>query len=129
MLADGEIIAFLETSDPERARRFYSDVLGLTFVADTPFALIFDLNGTMLRISTIERFTPAPYTVLGWKVADLRRDVEALRSRGISFERYETLAQDDLDIWTSPDGTQVAWFKDPDGNLLSLSEFPEPEAA
>ncbi len=129
MLARNEVIAFLETSDPERARRFYSDVLGLTFVADTPFALIFDLNGTMLRISTIERFTPAPYTVLGWKVADLRRDVEALRSRGISFERYETLAQDDLDIWTSPDGTQVAWFKDPDGNLLSLSEFPEPEAA
>ena len=129
MLARNEVIAFLETSDPERARRFYADVLGLTFVADTPFALIFDLNGTMLRISTIERFTPASYTVLGWRVADLRREVEELRSRGIAFERYESLTQDELGIWTSPDGSKVARFKDPDDNLLSLTEFPESDAA
>lgn len=115
-------ILFLATADPARARAFYEDTLGLPFVADEPFALVFDAGGTMLRVQKVERVAAAPYTVLGWTVADLCAVVAALAGRGVTFNRYDGLRQDDLGIWESPGGAKVAWFSDPDGNVLSLTE-------
>ena len=123
MLDEHEVIAFVATRQPEQAKTFYSEVLGLRLVADTPFALVFDARGTMLRISKLQDLIPAPYTVLGWKVADIRAVMEGLTNRGVTFERYKGLPQDELGVWTTPDGHQVAWFKDPDGNTLSLTQF------
>lgn len=123
MLGQCDAIAFVATKQPEQAKSFYSSVLGLRFVSDTPFALVFDAAGTMLRISKVAELTPAPYTVLGWKVPDIRAIMEALANKGIPFERYEGLPQDELGIWTTPDGHKISWFKDPDGNTLSLTQF------
>lgn len=124
MLTNDEVIAFLVTAQPERAKAFYSELLGLRLVADTVFALIFDAAGTMLRIAKVRELSPAPYTVLGWEVADIRATIRSLVSRGIAFERYAGMPQDEIGIWTTPDGSRVAWFKDPDGNTLSLTQFP-----
>lgn len=123
MLASCDVIAFIVTKEPAKARVFYEDVLGLRFVADQPLALLFDAHGMMLRIAKVQVFTPASYTVLGWKVADIRNMVTELERKGVIFQRYEGFIQDALGIWTSPDGAQVAWFKDPDGNTLSLTQF------
>jgi catechol 2,3-dioxygenase-like lactoylglutathione lyase family enzyme len=123
MLAGAKTMAFVATTDAERAKSFYADILGLRFVADEPFALVFDSFGTLLRISKVPAFAPAPFTVLGWQVADLRAAVSALAGRGVRFERFEGFPQDDLGVCTFPDGARVAWFKDPDGNTLSLTQF------
>lgn len=127
MLSDCRPIAFVSTADAERAKVFYRDVLGLRLVADEQFALIFDAAGTMLRISKVQGLTPQPFTVLGWRVVDIAATVRALGAREVTFERYAWLAggQDDLGIWrpNGPGGDQIAWFKDPDGNLLSLTQF------
>ena len=123
MLGGYDVIAFVATKQSERAKLFYSKTLGLRLVADTPFALVFDAGGTMLRISKVGELTPAPYTVLGWKVPNIRSAVEELTSGGVTFERYKEMPQDELGIWTTPDGHKVAWFKDPDGNTLSLTQF------
>ena len=120
MLTNSNPIAFVATADAEAAVVFYRDVLGLTFVADDPFAVVFDLNGTALRIAKVESVTPAPQAVLGWEVDDIEATVRGLGEKGVKFERYAQLEQDDLGIWTSP-GARVAWFKDPDGNTLSLT--------
>ena len=98
--------------------------LGLTFVEDTPFALVFDAHGIQLRVTRVEELTPSPHTVLGWDVGDVPAAVKQLGGKGVTFERYEGLGQDDDGIWSSPDGTKVAWFKDPDGNRLSVSQGP-----
>ena len=127
MLGKQNVIAFVATKEPERAKNFYSEVLGLRLMGDTPFALEYDAGGTMLRVSKVEKMTPAPYTVLGWRVTSIRKVVADLERKGVKFERYKGLPQDDLGIWTSPGGHQVAWFKDPDGNTLSLTQFlPSP---
>ena len=123
MLARCDIIAFIATAHPERARVFYSEVLGLPLLEDTPFALVFDANGTMLRIQKVETLTQVGYTTLGWHVGDIREAVGVLGSRGILFERYPDLPQDEQGIWTTPEGNNIAWFTDPDGNILSLSEI------
>lgn len=120
MLNSNKLMAFLLTKDKSRAKAFYADTLGLTFVRDDGFALVFNANGTMLRISEMKEFTPQKGTTLGWEVDDLPAAVRELAQRGIHFERFG-MPQDDLGIWTAPGGDQVAWFKDPDGNLLSLS--------
>ena len=96
-------------------------MLGLSLLADTPFALIFDAGGTTVRVVKTESLTPQPFTVLGWRVPDIAAAVASLRERGVVFERCDGMDQDEAGIWTTPDGGQVAWFKDPDGNLLSLS--------
>jgi catechol 2,3-dioxygenase-like lactoylglutathione lyase family enzyme len=119
-----DVIAFVGVQDAARARAFYETTLGLSLVADEPSALVFDANGTVLRVSKVAKVTPAPYTVLGWKVADIRRTIEELAGRGVVFERFGFFPQDALGVWTAPDGTRVAWFKDPDGNVLSLTQFP-----
>ena len=122
MLSAFDLVALVATKNPSRAREFYETVLGLRFVADEPFALVFDANRTMLRVSKVKDLAPAPFTVLGWRVSDIRRTVASLQDRGVVFERYVGLAQDDLGICTFPGGSMVAWFKDPDGNVLSLTE-------
>ena len=124
MLKDKSVVTFIVTKDAARARQFYEDVLGLTFVEDTPFALLFDAHGIQLRVTRVEELTPSPHTVLGWDVGDVPAAVKQLGGKGVTFERYEGFGQDDDGIWSSPDGTKVAWFKDPDGNLLSVSQGP-----
>ncbi|HUO06047.1 MAG TPA: VOC family protein [Candidatus Binataceae bacterium] len=123
MLNNFDLIAFVGTANLERAAAFYRDILGLRLVRDDPFGLVFDAHGTMLRISKVKELTPAPYTVLGWKVADIRAAIDDLSKRGVSFALYDGMPQDERGIWTSADGHQVAWFKDPDGNTLSLTQF------
>ncbi len=121
-LADQSLIGFIAASDPERAKKFYRDTLGLPLVSEElPFALVFDAHGTMLRVSIVQEVVPARYTVLGWQAADIVAAVRALSEAGVRFERYAGMEQDELGIWTSPGGAQVAWFKDPDGNTLSIS--------
>jgi catechol 2,3-dioxygenase-like lactoylglutathione lyase family enzyme len=111
------------TADAERSRAFYADVLGLPLRSDEPFALVFEVKGTLLRIQKTDAVTPPPYTVLGWQVEDLAQVAHHLDARGVRFERFPGLEQDGLGIWRSPSGAQVAWFKDPDGNILSLTQF------
>ena len=126
ILSSASVMAFVTTSKPGEARAFYEDVLGLTFVEDSPFALVFDLHGTMLRIQKVGHVPATTHTTLGWLVADIRDAVQQLVEAGVSFERYDSLPQDDLGIWATPDGSAVAWFKDPDGNTLSLSQLSSP---
>src|SRR5689334_19705776 len=122
-LAANPIVAFIATSDAVRARAFYEDTLGLRIVSDTPFALVADANGTTLRIQKVATFKPHPFTALGWNVSDIIATMAALRARHVVFERYEFIPQDAHGVWTTPDGSKVAWFKDPDGNTLSLTEL------
>jgi len=116
-------IAFVSTTDPERARAFYQDTLGLTFVADEGFALVFDLAGVMLRVTRVDELQPQPFTVLGWRVDDPEETVRGLTGRGVAFERFPGMEQDALGIWRSPSGASIAWFRDPDGNVLSITRF------
>ena len=122
MNPDWELVAFVATADPVQAQRFYEGALGLPLISDDPFALIFDAHGTLLRVQKVDSVAAAPYTVLGSSTRDIEADVEALSAKGVAFERYEGMEQDANGIWNAPDGARVAWFKDPDGNLLSLSE-------
>ena len=116
------VVTFLLTTRPDAALAFYRDKLGLSFQRDDGFALVFDLNGVMLRISKVPEFTPAQNTVLGWESRDIRTDVVKLAANGVAFERYPNMGQDETNIATFPNGDKVAWFKDPDGNVLSLSQ-------
>jgi len=122
MLGSFKVQAFLATKDAARALPFYRDVLGLTFVADEQPALVFDAGGTQLRVQKVKEHTPYSYTSLGWIVPDITAAVRGLRDRGVKFEIYGFFPQDELGIWTTP-GARVAWFKDPDGNLLSLAQL------
>ncbi len=123
MLTHNAIIAFIATTQPDQARVFYSEMLGLHLVEDTPYALVFDANGTMLRIQKVQVLTPVGHTVLGWHVADIHEMVERLLKRDVTFARFAGLPQEEQGIWTTPDGNKIAWFNDPDGNTLSLTEF------
>lgn len=122
MLESADLIAFAATSDVPRARAFYQDTLGLELVRDDGFALVFDAHGTMLRVTQVGEVIVAPYTVLGWEVADAASAVTGLRGLGVQFERYDGVEQDEQGIWTAPGGDLVAWFKDPDGNTLSVTQ-------
>ena len=124
MLATSKVMTFLGATERERARAFYERTLGLRYVTEDPFALVFDLNGTTLRISPVPSFTPAKHTVLGWDVPDIGKAVATLKGAGIIFEKYGFPGQDEEGIWSAPGGAKVAWFKDPDGNILSVSEHP-----
>ena len=122
MLAGSKVVAFLATSDVARAKAFYGEVLGLRLLSEDGFAVVFDSNGTTLRVAIVQEVVPAPYTVLGWDVHDITAIVRGLEAAGVVFERYAWLQQDDLGIWNSPSGAKVAWFKDLDGNVLSVSQ-------
>jgi catechol 2,3-dioxygenase-like lactoylglutathione lyase family enzyme len=125
-LAQFEIVAFVTIRDPEKAISFYRDRLGLRLVNDErPFAIVFDAHGTMLRLAISPDANPVPGTVLGWRVPNIEVAVRDLLAAGVVLERYGFMQQDDLGIWSSPSGAKVAWFKDPDGNVLSLSYHPE----
>lgn len=122
-LRQQRLVSFVATRDPEAAKKFYRDTLGLRLVAEQlPFALVFDANGVTLRVTIVQSFQPAGYTVLGWEVPDIQAAVQALSSAGVRFERYSGMPQDEMGIWSAPGGTKVAWFKDPDGNTLSVSQ-------
>ena len=122
VLAGDDLIAFVATGDPARARAFYGETLGLELVEETPFAVVFRVGTTMLRVTVVDAVVAAPYTVLGWAVADIAARVRELGERGVAFERYAGLEQDELGVWRSPSGARIAWFKDPDGNTLSLTQ-------
>jgi catechol 2,3-dioxygenase-like lactoylglutathione lyase family enzyme len=123
MLDSCAVMTFAGTRDAARALAFYRDRLGLRFVSDDSFALVFDAHGTMLRVTRVGPFTPLPFTALGWAVGDIHEQVRELAARGVEFERFAHVPADELGVWAAPDGTKVAWFKDPDGNTLSLTEF------
>jgi catechol 2,3-dioxygenase-like lactoylglutathione lyase family enzyme len=116
------VVTFLLTKNSEACIPFYRDVLGFRFLRDDGFALVFDLHGTMLRISKMTDFTPAQNTVLGWEVEDIGSAVGNLKTKGVAFQQYGMKFQDEEGIATFPNGDKVAWFKDPDGNVLSLSQ-------
>jgi catechol 2,3-dioxygenase-like lactoylglutathione lyase family enzyme len=122
MLGSTKIVAFVPIKDSEKARGFYEGVLGLRFVKDDGFALVFEANGIMLRAAKMKEFTPAQFTVLGWQVSGIEDVVSALAKKGVHFEIFGFFKQDELGIWTAPTGDKVAWFKDPDGNILSVSQ-------
>jgi len=127
MLGDCEVMAFVGTSNPERAKAFYGGVLGLKLVEDAWWSIIYEAGGIHLHIEKPrEKFTPVPFTALGWKVPDIKATVETLAKKGVKFERIPELQQqqDAAGIWTTPDGVgKVAWFKDPDGNTLLITQF------
>jgi len=123
MLGSQTLVAFVAAVDSARARTFYEDTLGLSLISDDPFALVFNANGTTIRIQKVPSFVPHPFTALGWKVDDISAVVAALKGKGVVCERFPGLDQDARGIWSSPSGARVAWFKDPDGNVLSLTEF------
>jgi catechol 2,3-dioxygenase-like lactoylglutathione lyase family enzyme len=124
MLGASRIMTFVPTQNPALARAFYEGALGLRFVREGHFALVFDAGGIMLRVTTVPELRPARFTILGWEVPDIGEAVSALQERGVVFEKYGLPDQDELGIWRSPTGARIAWFKDPDGNVLSVTQFP-----
>jgi GNAT superfamily N-acetyltransferase/catechol 2,3-dioxygenase-like lactoylglutathione lyase family enzyme len=125
-LRSSPLVGFVGVSDLARAGKFYGETLGLLLVDEAPFALVADLNGTMLRITAVDRVIAAPYTILGWQVLNITSMIDALAGRGVTFLRYEGMGQDNRGVWTAPEGAKVAWFSDPDGNTLSLTQRAEP---
>ena len=123
MLKTATLIAFAASTDGAKARQFYECVLGLRVISDDAFALALDANGTMLRIQKVGDLSPPPFTTLGWEVSDISATVDALRKSNVAFETYPGMDQDERGIWRAPSGARVAWFKDPDGNTLSLTQM------
>src|SRR6202035_497235 len=121
MFANSPIVAFVATTEPSRAKAFYRDILGLLLISEDDYALVFDAHGTMLRVSIVGEIVLAAYTVLGWQVGDIDATVCGLVAKGVTFERYPLVEQNELGIWSAASGAKVAWFKDRDGNLLSVS--------
>ncbi len=123
MLSNNKIVALVPITDADQARSFYVDKLGLRFVSDDGFAVVVDANGNQVRLTKMKEVKPQPFTVLGWETNDIAADIRELQEKGVVFERFhDFMKQDELGVWTAPDGTKVAWFKDPDGNILSLSQ-------
>jgi predicted enzyme related to lactoylglutathione lyase len=125
MLADNDVIAFVPTTDPARAKAFYRDVLGLRLQSEDGFAVVFDGNGTTIRVvnvTGVKGFKPFPFTVLGWTVDDIAKNVRELVFKGVEFQHYDGMGQDAQGVWQSPSGARVAWFSDPEGNILSLTQ-------
>lgn len=121
-LANHTVVSLLPTTDYARARSFFEGVLGLPWREDSPYASVYGLQGGSLRVTKVETFEPHPFSVLGWQVNDIQATVKELTKKGATFERYPHLEQDALGIWASPNA-QVAWFKDPDGNVLSVTQL------
>jgi catechol 2,3-dioxygenase-like lactoylglutathione lyase family enzyme len=122
MLASSKMVGFVPTKDSKKAREFYEGKLGFEFVSDDQFALVMRAGETTIRIAKAQDFTPARYTVLGWEVQNIEAMVCWLQGRGVAFEKYPFIQDQELGIWSAPGGAKVAWFKDPDGNVLSVSK-------
>lgn len=122
MLADQELKSFVPTVMPDKAKLFYRDILGLTLLGEDKYALEFEANGRLLRVTTVPELKPHTFTVLGWNVRNIAATIKLLNAKGVYCEKYDFLNQDELGVWTSPGSSKVAWFKDPDGNVLSLTE-------
>lgn len=124
MLKDSKPVILIPTVKKNEAMEFYANILGLTFKCDDGFALVFDTGGNMLRVTPVKEFNPHEFSVLGWEVDDISMSATELMSRGVKFEIYDFpwMTQDEQGVWAAPDGTKVGWFKDPDGNLLSISQ-------
>ena len=125
MLSHADLVAFVPTRNPQNSRRFYEKTLGLEFVSEDPFAIVFNANGVTLRVtnvSTVPEFKPAPFAILGWRVPDVASTVREMGTRGVKFQRFPGMSQDELGIWTAPSGARIAWFPDPDGNVLSVTQ-------
>jgi catechol 2,3-dioxygenase-like lactoylglutathione lyase family enzyme len=122
MLASGKLVGFVPTKDSTKTREFYEGKLGFQFVSDDQFALVMQAGESMIRIAKTKDFTPAQYTVMGWEVPDVEVMVQWLNKRGVKFEKYPFIKDQESGIWITPNGDKVAWFKDPDGNVLSLSQ-------
>jgi extradiol dioxygenase family protein len=125
MLGDRPLMAFIPVRDLTVARSFYGELLGLAATEESPYAVVLDAGGTMLRLTQVDDFDAQSFTIAGWQVLDMRTSIDALAARGVAVVRYEGLDQDATGIWSTPGGDQVAWFKDPDGNTLSLTCFAE----
>lgn len=123
MIADTRIVAFLASTDLERSTAFLVEVVGLNLRETNPYAAVFDGLGAELRVSLVGDKADAAYTVLGWAVTDVTLAARDLRARGAAFHRYDGMDQDDDDVWTAPSGARIAWFSDPDGNVLSLQQI------
>ncbi|MFG1795622.1 VOC family protein [Nocardia sp. NPDC049149] len=123
LLTAAEVIGFAPSTDLERSRRFYGDVLGLEVAEVTPFACVLRGGNAMIRVTAVESLVPQPFTVLGWTVSDIAGTVAELVARGVEFRRYDGMGQDEDGVWTTPGGDKIAWFTDPDANVLSLTEF------
>jgi len=123
ILGSQELVAFVATRDPSRAKKFYRDTLGLPLVSEDEFALVFDAAGTMLRVTRVQEVAAAKYTVLGWRVRDIVQTAKDLQKVHVTLERYPGMQQDEHGIWNAPSGARVAWFKDLDGNTLSITQF------
>jgi len=124
MLGTEKVVAFGATMDAARAAQFYGETLGLALRSEDDFAVVFDVNGVELRLQKVPALTPAGFTVLGWQVRAIDPVIDTLTARGVATERYAWLTQDARGVWRAPSGARVAWFKDPDGNLLSVAEYP-----
>jgi catechol 2,3-dioxygenase-like lactoylglutathione lyase family enzyme len=125
LLTNAVLVAFLATTDLDRAQAFFGDAVGLSLLERTSFACLFDANGTSLRITLVDQLSPASYTVLGWVVTDIADCVRSMARRAVHTERFPAMDQDELGVWTTPSGDLVAWFKDPDGNLLSVTQLAQ----
>ncbi len=123
MLGDQPLVAFIPVRNLDAAQSFYVEVLGLHVKEQGPYAVVIDAGGTSLRLALVDDLQPQPFTIAGWSVLDMRMAIGSLATRGVDFIRYASLDQDEIGIWSTPNGDQVAWFKDPDGNTLSLTCF------
>jgi catechol 2,3-dioxygenase-like lactoylglutathione lyase family enzyme len=124
MLESQKLVAFVPVVNADRARTFYRDTLHLRLVHEDGFALVFDVQGIMLRATIMREFKPQPFTVLGWQVADAVASAQELTAGGVTLERFPGLEQDEHGLWHAPGGAFIGWFKDPDGNILSISQHP-----
>ena len=122
MLSKSEVIGFIPITDAVRARQFYEQTLGLRFLSDDQFALVMEANRTKIRLVRMKEFIPAPFTILGWETVQIEQTVQELIAKGVVFQHYSFMTQDELGIWNTPSGSRVAWFQDPDGNTLSISQ-------
>jgi catechol 2,3-dioxygenase-like lactoylglutathione lyase family enzyme len=124
MLASGKMVGFVPTRDYEKARAFYQDQLGFEFVSLDQYALVMSVGGHKVRIAKLPNFTPLQATILGWEVEDIEAVAKWLKNNGVTLEKYPFAQDRELGIWTTPTGDKVAWFKDPDGNVLSIGQHP-----
>lgn len=124
MLGNQKLVAFVPIRNADRARAFYRDTLGLPLLGEDNYALLFEIEGVRLRATLVGEFQPQPFTVLGWRVSDAAESARKLAAANIKCERFDGLEQDELGLWNAPSGAKIAWFKDPDGNILSIMQLP-----